>query len=82
MRANSWGVSSIAFLAVAFVVVPTCTRFVHDEKHLCLIPYVLFQVTALSCSIVAAVRGNKLWALISLLCGLLIFQTAFGLLVE
>ena len=80
MRANSWGMLSVAFLAVAFVVVPICTRFVHDE--ICFIPYARFQLTALACSIVAAVRGTKLWTLLSLLCGLLIVQTAFAVLVE
>jgi hypothetical protein len=80
-KLSPWGLSSIVLLLASFGVGPTCQRIFHD-LHPCLIPYILFQLFALSCGIVAGVRGNKWWLLTSALSAVLAAQGILGLLAE
>jgi len=81
LKLSQYGLSSIVLLLASLGVGPVCQRVFHD-LHLCLIPYILLQLFALTCSIVAAVRGSKWWLLTSVLSAVLAAQGILGLLVE
>ena len=82
MKINGWGVASFALCGIAFTVQPIGARLLHDGANLWLALYTLLQISALTCSIVAAVRGSKGWFLMSLVTALLIVQAILALLVE
>jgi len=72
-KINKWGVLSIALCAGAFAVpshIPWCAV------------YPLLHILALACSIVAAVRGSKVWLVLSGLTALLTFQAVLALITE
>ncbi len=73
MKVSVWGLSSVAFVGVAFLVqwrYPLC--FFH----------VFLTLSALVCSAVAAKRGNKYWAVVSAPSLVLFAQAILALLVE
>jgi hypothetical protein len=72
-KINKYGVSGIVFSVVAFAIplrYPFCVLM--PIGHLC----------ALTCSIVAATRGSKLWLLLSAISALLVIQAVLAVLVE
>jgi hypothetical protein len=72
-RINKWGVSGIALTALALAI-----PFRHP---VCLLwPPTL--LAALACCIVAAVRGNKLWPVLSVISAALAAQAALAVFVE
>jgi hypothetical protein len=72
-KINKWGASGIVLCAVAFAV-----PFHHP---LCLLmPFA--QLSALTCSIIAAVRGSKYWLILSVMSALLTAQTVLAVFVE
>jgi hypothetical protein len=66
-KLNKWGVSGLAALLLSYVAVAICMKVFKDDRSACLIPYILLDLLALACGIVAAVRGSKWWLLVSLI---------------
>lgn len=77
---NKWGMSATTAFLAAFLALAVCQRLFKDDKNACLVPYILLHLSAVGCGIVAAVRGNKWWLLLSLLATALAMQ-AFGAMV-
>jgi hypothetical protein len=68
-----WGISGIVLGAAALAIPP--------RYPLCiLIP--LLQISALTCTSVAAIRGNKLWLILSAISSLLVVQSVLFVLVD
>ena len=79
-KVNKWGMAGIAAFLTAFVALAVCQRFFKDDRSACLMPYILLHLSAVAFGIVAAVRGNKWWLLMSLFAVALAAQ-AFGAMV-
>jgi hypothetical protein len=77
--ANSWGISSLFILACSFFVTPFCRRLFHAQTPLCPLIYISSQIAAFLLAMMAAMRENKLWALVSLFSGLFICQALFAI---
>jgi len=70
---SMWGISGIVLCAAALALSP--------RYPLCiLIP--LLQISALTCTSVAAIRGNKLWLILSAISSLLVVQSVLFVLVD
>ena len=70
---SGWGLSAIVLSFSALAIPP--------RHPLCiLIP--LLQISALACSAVAAIRGNKLWLVLTFIAGLLTVQAVLFVLVD
>ena len=70
---SMWGISGIVLCAAALAKPP--------RYPLCiLIP--LLQISALTCTSVAAIRGNKLWLILSAISSLLVVQSVLFVLVD
>jgi hypothetical protein len=70
-------ISVAAFLALAI-----CQKFITDDRNACLVPYILLLFSAAASGIIAAVRGNRLWLLMSLLGAALAVQVFVAVAVE
>ena len=79
---NKWGVSGIATFMAAFLAVAICQRVIKDDRNGCLVPYILLHLSAVAFGIIAAVRGNRWWLLMSLLAAALAVQAFGAMLVE
>jgi hypothetical protein len=64
----------------AFLALAICQRFIKDDRNACLVPYILLHLSTVACGIIAAVRGNRWWLLMSLVAAALAVQ-AFGAMV-
>lgn len=42
-------------------------RFIKDDRDACLVPYILLHLSAVALGIIAAVRRNRWWMLMSLI---------------
>ena len=78
MKVNKWGLWSVGLSVGGLVLFP----FFHDEWNVFLAVYTLMQVSAVYCGIVAALRGSKLWLLISVCAAILATQAFVALAVE
>jgi hypothetical protein len=65
-------------MACSFFVTPFCRRLFHAET-LCPLIYISSQIAAFLLAMMAAMRENKLWALVSLFSGLFICQALFAI---
>src|SRR6266481_3260462 len=74
--------SHIAIFVAAFLALAVCQRVFKDDRNACLVPYILFHFSAAGCGIVAAVRGNKWWLLMSLFAVALAVQALGAMVVE
>ena len=81
-KVNKWGVSGIAIFIAAFLALAVCQKLFKDDRNACLVPYILFHLSAAGCGIVAAVRGSKLWLLMSLFAVALAVQALVAMVVE
>jgi hypothetical protein len=77
-KVNKWGVSGIATFIPAFLALAICQKFIKDDTNACLVPYILLHLSAVASSIIASVRGNRLWLLVSLLAAALAVQAVVG----
>jgi hypothetical protein len=68
-----WGVASIVFCTAGFAVPP--------QYPLCIF-MPLLQISALTCSVVAAIRGNKRWLILSAITAILTAQSVLFILVD
>ena len=82
IQMNKWGIFGAAFFVVSFLVQPLCAHLSNDKTNACLVPYILFQAAALSCAVLAAMRGAKAWLLISACSAVLLAQALLALFVE
>src|SRR5437868_11687331 len=78
LRVNKAGVFSVALSVSAFVLAWNSATAAYVKC----IPYTLLHLSALACSIVAAVRGSRNWLGLSVIYALLTAQAVFALLVE
>jgi len=79
-KVNKWGVSGLAAWLLSYVAAAVCMKVFKEDRGACLVPYILLDLSAAGCGIVAAVRGSKWWLLMSLITAALAIQ-AFGALV-
>jgi len=79
LNINYWGVCGIVLSAAGFIL---WSYYEAASLHLRCIPYTVLQLTALVCSIVAAMRGNKQWLWLSGILGILSAQALLALVVE
>ena len=70
---GGWGVASIVFCA-AGVVIP--------RKYPPCVFMPLLQISALTCSVVAAIRGNKRWLILSAITAILTAQSVLFILAD
>ena len=82
MKVDKWGLWSLGLSVGGLVLSPAGRRFFHDEWNVFLAVHTLMQVSAVYCGIVAALRGSKLWLLISLCAAGLAIQAFVALVVE
>jgi hypothetical protein len=81
-KVNKWGVAALATFLAAFVALAACQKLFKDDRNACFVPYILLQLSAVACGIVAAVRGSKWWLLVSLITAGLAIQAFLALMVE
>ena len=81
IRINKWGIWSIVLCAAAFLVSVAAEAIGHGGLSYLLV-YILLQLSALTCAIIAAVRGSKWWLLVGLLLAFFLIPAVVGLLVE
>jgi hypothetical protein len=81
-KVNKWGASGLAAWLLSYVAAAVCMKVFKDDRSACLVPYILLDLSAASCGIVAAVRGSKWWLLMSLITAALAIQAFSALLVE
>jgi len=70
---SRWGVASIVICAAAFAVPP-------DYPFCVFMP--LLQISALTCSVVGAIRGSKRWLILSAITAILSAQAILFILVD
>lgn len=68
-----WGISGVVLCAAALAIPP--------RYPLCILIPVL-QISALACTSVAAIRGNTLWLIVSVISGVLIVQSVLFVLLD
>jgi hypothetical protein len=81
-KVNKWGTSGLIAWLLSYVAAAICMKVFKVDGTACLVPYILLHLAAASCGIVAAVRGNKWWLLMSLITAGLAIQAFLALLVE
>jgi len=72
-KMSKWGMSGIVLCAAGFAVPP--------HYPLCVLSP-LFQISAVACSSIAAIRGSKQWLILSIIAGLLTAQAVVFVLVD
>ncbi|PYU37405.1 MAG: hypothetical protein DMG54_33730 [Acidobacteria bacterium] len=81
-KINKWGVSGLAAWLLSYLAAGICMKVFKEDRSACLVPYIVLHLSAVTCSIVAAVRGSKWWLLMSLITAGLAIQAFLALLVE
>jgi hypothetical protein len=81
-KVNKWGMSGVVAFLAAFLALALCQRLFKDDWNACFVPYILLQLSAVACGIVAAVRGSRWWLLMSLITAGLAVQAFLALLTE
>jgi len=79
-KINKWGVSGLIAWLLSYLATAICMKAFGGERSTCLLPFILLDLSAVACSIVAAVRGNKWWFLLSVIAAALVFQACAALL--
>jgi hypothetical protein len=82
LKVNKWGASGVIAWMLSYVAAAICMKVFKVNETACLVPYILLDLSAAGCGIVAAIRGSKWWLLISLITVGLAIQAFLALLVE
>ena len=81
LSGNQWGLASFALVIIALGLEFNWENFIQRWMDIRLVPYILFLLAALACSILAAIRGRKAWLLFSAVIVFLAAQATIALLV-